>query len=101
MPKYDFLHSNGHSSVDVGFRNGPRGTHSSRTIMLAELALIADRGLAGDVNKFVLDDNILGKSSSSGRSLTLQRLKELYSFERSTPIFRVFAGLCGRGPRVP
>ena len=66
--------------------------------MLQELSLIASRGVTGGVEKSVLEDNILGKSSSSGRSLTLQRLKELYSFDPTTPIFRVFAALCERDP---
>jgi hypothetical protein len=41
---------------------------------------------------------VLGKSTSSGRTLTLQRLKELYSFDPSSLIFRVFAGLYRRDP---
>jgi hypothetical protein len=98
MANFVFLHSGSPSTAGVGFRIGPRGTHSSRTMMLDELSLIASRGLNGDVKKSVLDDNVLGKSSSSGRGLTLQRLKELYSFEPTTPIFRVFAALCERDP---
>jgi hypothetical protein len=62
MANFAFLHSSGTSTAGVGFRIGPRGTHSSRTIMLDELSLIASRGLNGDVEKSVLDDNVLGKS---------------------------------------
>jgi hypothetical protein len=98
MANFAFLHPNGQSYAEVGFRDGPRGTHSSRTIMLEELSMIASRGLISDLKKSVLEDNILGKSSSSGRSLTMQRLKELYSFDAKTPIFRVFAALCKRDP---
>ena len=83
----------------MGFRDGARGTHSSRTIMLEELSVLAENDhLNGDIRKPILEDNILGKSTSSGRTLTLQRLKELYSFDPSSPIFRVFAGLYHRDP---
>ena len=54
--------------------------------------------MPGDFRKLILDDNILGKSTSSGRALTLQRLKELYSFDLSVPIFRVFLTLANRDP---
>jgi hypothetical protein len=85
--------------VGSGFRHGPRGTHSSRTIMLDELSsLVASDGLPGDIRRLILEDNVLGKSSSSGRALTLQRLKELYSFDPAVPIFRVFLGLAHRDP---
>lgn len=98
MGKYDFL-PNGEAGIDSGFRTGARGTHSSRTIMLDELCLLVEsRALNGCVKEAILEDNVLGKSTSSGRTLTLQRLKELYSFDRSAPIFRVFAGLCRRDP---
>ncbi len=52
----------------------------------------------GDIKKSVLEDNVLRKSSSSGRSLSLQRLRELYSFDPSDMIFRIFAVLCRRDP---
>ena len=67
------------------------GTHSSRTIMLDELStLLARDGVPGDIRKLILEDNVLGKATASGRTLTLQRLKELYSFDLAVPIFRVF-----------
>jgi hypothetical protein len=85
--------------VGFGFRDGPRGTHSSRTMMLDELTLLAaNGGMTEDIPTRVLEDNVLGKSTSSGRVLTLQRLKELYSFDPATPIFRVFARLVERDP---
>lgn len=100
MAKYDFLLPNDRSKPGIGFRTGPRGTHSSRTIMLDELSLLAStsQGLTGDVRTSVLENNILGKSTSSGRILTLQRLKELYSFDRSAPAFRAFVNLYQRDP---
>lgn len=82
-----------------GFRIGARGTHSSRTIMLDELkSLVASGALRDNVRRAVLEDNVLGKSTASGRSLTLQRLKELYSFELTEPLFRIFKSLLERDP---
>lgn len=99
MPRFDFLPHKSDWDTETGFRNGARGTHSSRTIMLDELSLLAtSTDLRGDLKKAALDENVLGKSTSSGRTLTLQRLKELYSFDPATPIFRVFSGLYHRDP---
>lgn len=94
-----FLSAKTELPAGFGFRDGPRGTHSSRTMMLDELALLAGNGgMAGDIAKRVLEENVLGKSTSSGRMLSLQRLKELYSFDAATPNFRVFARLAERDP---
>jgi hypothetical protein len=99
MPRFDFQPHKTSWDAGVGFRSGPRGTHSSRTIMLDELSLLSTNcHFRGDVRKAILEDNILGKSTSSGRTLTLQRLKELYSFDPSNPIFSVFRGLYHRDP---
>lgn len=96
MPKFDFISSGDRPVQPVGFRVGPRGTHSSRTAMFDELSLlVSGPGLQGDIRKAVLEENVLGKSSASGRALTLQRLSELYSFDNSDAIFRVFSYLCG------
>ena len=99
MANYTFLPKKDQPAATVGFRTGARGTHSSRTIMLDEISLlIAKEG--GDVRHSILHDNLLGKATSSGRALTLQRLKELYSFDATTPIFRIFSALSRRDPRA-
>jgi hypothetical protein len=59
---------------------------------------IASGGLPGDIRKLILEENVLGKSTSTGRSLSLQRLKELYSLDAAVPIFRIFSGLAHRDP---
>jgi hypothetical protein len=67
--------------------------------MLEELSLLAASSrLSGEFQKLILEENVLGKSTSSGRALTWQRLKELYSFDLSRPIFRVFVALYHRDP---
>jgi hypothetical protein len=99
MTKLAFSNHREQGDPRLGFRDGARGTHTSRTIMLDELSLlVAANGLTGDIRKSVLEDNVLGKSTSSGRALSLQRLKELYSFNPTTPIFRVFVRLVHRDP---
>lgn len=97
MAKLAFSPSDHQLDIALGFRSGPRGTHSSRTIMLEELsALVASKALPTGLRKLIVDDNVLGKSTSSGRALTLQRLKELYSFDPTVPISRVFLTLADR-----
>jgi hypothetical protein len=67
--------------------------------MLDELSLlVASGGLAGNIRKRIVEDNVLGKSSSSGRTLSLQRLRELYSFDPAAPIFGIFGRLVDRDP---
>ena len=97
--KFAFFNSKQEPAGSAGFRSGPRGTHSSRTMMLDELALLfSQRAFPDDIKKAVVEENVLGKSTASGRSLSLQRLTELYCFDNSIPIFRVFSGLCRRDP---
>jgi hypothetical protein len=99
MTRYTFLAQQDARIAALGFRIGARGTHSSRTIMLDELGqLVTSVGLAGDVRKSILEDNALGKTTSSGRNLTYQRLKELYSFDAAVPLFRVFSRLAAADP---
>ncbi len=43
-----------------------------------------------DINQSVIEENILGKRTASGRSESLRRLKRLYGLDRTKPLFRVF-----------
>jgi hypothetical protein len=78
---------------DAGFRFGDKGTHTSRTMMLAELtdALEATQPEATreDYASAIIDDNVLGKQTMATRRLSNQRLGELYGLSRSIPLFRV------------
>lgn len=81
----------------AGARFGPRGTHTSRTMMLAELTellrsvpLGAERA---DYEAAVIDENALGKTTTSNRRLTLQRLSELYGIDPQVPLFAVLRRL--------
>ena len=81
----------------AGFRFGPRGTHTSRTIMLAELAdtleALPGEADAAEYSQAIVRDNILGKRTSATREHSRQRLRELYGLDPRLPIFRVLRRL--------
>lgn len=74
--------------------NEPAGTHTSRTIMLDELAalLASCRPDASyeDYAAAVVETNVLGKATLVTRKKSLRHLRELYSLRADVP---VFAGL--------
>ena len=81
----------------MGYRSGERGTHSSRTLMLAELSLLLE-SVPGEAapaayRDAVLSDNCLGKRTAATRAISFQRLKELYSLDETVPLFRVMRRL--------
>ncbi len=84
----------------VGFRQGAKGTHTSRTIMIAELDRVLKLDVTGDeLKNAVINENTLEKATTSGRSLTLQRLKELYGLESTIPLYRLLRLLWVREPK--
>jgi len=83
----------------LGFRDGKRGTQTSRTLMLAELELLL-AAVPRDASReryaqAVLQENCLGKRTASTRKLTLQRLRELYGLDPGIPLFRIMRALWG------
>lgn len=85
-----------------GFRSGDKGTHTSRTMMLAELsALLSICGPEASRDEYlsaIIEDNALGKATVSTRKLSAQRLAELYGLDRSIPIFRQLVRLWNFDP---
>jgi hypothetical protein len=81
----------------AGFRFGPVGTHSSRTLMFSELAAVLTHIPAGsnrdDYKRAVIEDNCLGKSTASTRRLSFQRLSELYALDPQVAVFRLLVRL--------
>ena len=81
----------------VGFRFGDRGTHTSRTMMLAELTDLLEAVPADaerqDYGRAIVDDNVLGKQTTATRRLTNQRLGELFGLDLRLPLFRVLRRL--------
>ena len=85
----------------AGLRFGPKGTHTSRTIMLADLSelltTVPRDGTRADYASAIIDDNVLGKATAATRRLTNQRLGELYALDPGVPIFRVLHRLWSVG----
>lgn len=79
--------------VDLGFRFGDRGTHTSRTIMLDELSAVLAHcppdAPRSDYATEIIEHNLLGKRTASTRRLTNQRLGELYGLDPDVPLFRL------------
>ena len=81
----------------IGFRFGAKGTHTSRTMMLAELgavlAVVAEGASRVDYADAIIVGNCLRKATSATRRLTNQRLGELYGLDCTLPLFRVLRRL--------
>ena len=86
----------------AGFRFGPRGTQSSRNIMLGELTDLFDalpsEAASEDYARAVLEENALGKPTHSARGIARQRLAELYGLDRRLAVFRVLRRLWDEDP---
>ena len=77
----------------AGFRFGPRGTQSSRTIMLRELTELF-AALPSDVTRddyvtAIVEENVLGKQTFATRKGSRQRLTEMYGLDPRLALFRV------------
>ena len=82
---------------EIGFRFGDKGTHTIRTMMLAELEAVfeatEDNAERGDYISAINDANCLSKETAATRRLSSQRLSELYGLEPGLPLFRVLRRL--------
>lgn len=76
-----------------GFRDGTVSVHTSRTMMLSELALLLDKVPASAPSDAyitrIVEDNALGKPTQTTRKRTAQRLVELYALDPTCPLFRL------------
>lgn len=74
-----------------GFVNEPVGTHSSRTLMLAELTKVLNATDAGadaaGLREAAIEHNAIEKSSASGRTKTFRHLRELYAMDPDVDVF--------------
>jgi len=95
-PNWKVISGSEHAEA-AGLRFGEKGTHTSRTIMLAELRdVLAALPAPADREAYavaIVEDNILGKHTASTRRLTNQRLGELYGLDRRVPVFRALRRL--------
>ena len=62
-------------------------------MMLAEISALVDANGLADARDAIIENNVLNKNTVSGRLLTFQRLRELYSFDEQNHLFRVFRDL--------
>lgn len=78
---------------NAGFRWGPKGTHTSRTIMFDELREVLAHcrpdAMREDYLTAIQEENCLGKRTVATRKLSGQRLSELYALDPKVPLFRV------------
>jgi hypothetical protein len=78
-------------ALAAGFSNEPIGTHTGKTMMLAELRLLL-AAAPGEVGfdayrRAAVDGNALEKSTATNRSNTLKYLKQLYGLRPDIPVF--------------
>ncbi|MCA9037352.1 MAG: hypothetical protein KDA91_19585 [Planctomycetaceae bacterium] len=80
-----------------GFRYGPKGTHTTRTIMLDEIVMLLQSvppdGTADDYSFATVEDNVTDKKTVATRRNTIQRLRELYGLDPAIPLFRILRRL--------
>jgi hypothetical protein len=67
------------------------GAHTSRTMMLRDLAVLLDsfgcEGSLGSYREAVIEANVLGKGSLEGRRRSFRYLRELYGLDADDPGF--------------
>ncbi|MGC8634202.1 MAG: hypothetical protein ACP5VP_06005 [Candidatus Limnocylindrales bacterium] len=78
-------------ALTAGLSNRPIGTHTGKTMMLAELRLLlaAAPGAASfaDYQRAAVKENALAKSTAANRANTLMYLKQLYGLRPDIPVF--------------
>ena len=106
----DYVHTESHFSglikvglPDVfGFRSGKRGTHGSRSIMVGDLhrLLESTRPEANyeEYKRAILEENVLGKNTTSTRLWSWKKLRELYGLDPRLAVFRCFRQLWENDP---
>lgn len=84
-------------TLNFGFKDGPSGAHSSRTMMFSELELLfaylGPNSKAEDYQNGIENLNLLNKPTSRSRNLTWKHLQSLYGMDPAIPLFRIFRQL--------
>jgi len=105
MPCVCFLqgHTGVEDALEAGIRFGDKGTNTSRTMILEELAggmsMVPEGSDRADYARAIIDDNCLGKATHATRKLTNQRLGELYGLSEGVALFRVLRRLWDIDPQ--
>ncbi|HOA63131.1 MAG TPA: hypothetical protein PLY00_18180 [Verrucomicrobiota bacterium] len=83
----------GELRTEFGFKTGAGGAHTARTIMLADLmALLAaapKEAKQEDFHRLIVEENVLGKRTTSNRWLTARHLADLYALDQRVTVFRL------------
>lgn len=86
----------------LGFLDGERGAHSHATLMVRDLDAIfsatSPTATLEDYARVVVDENTLGKRTTTARKHTLNNLLNLYALDPAVPVFRVLRELWGQEP---
>src|SRR5438132_11877138 len=84
-------------SKEYGFVDEPIGTHSSRTMMLAELRLLLaacqPSASLEEYRAAIVDENVLLRKTVATRNVSFRRLRELYILDRKVVLFRALRDL--------
>ena len=85
------------SRAALGFRDGDKGVHSSRTMMLDELSLLLEHATPtstmDDFRRLAVTDNVLAKPTRMTREHSIRKLKALYGLDPALPLFRALTHL--------
>lgn len=83
--------------ISFGFRLGQKGTHSSRTIMFDDLAVLfsvqSQAANRPDYAACIIEANCLAKHTTATRRHSNQNLGELYALDPQVAMFRIFRNL--------
>ena len=86
----------------LGFRTGANSAHTSRTMMLAELALVLNRvdanAPAEAYRSAMIEDNVLGKPTRTTGECSAKRLTELYALAPECTLFRLLRHIWAADP---
>lgn len=78
---------------EFGFKAGSSGAHSARTMMLADLTTLLGSAPAETkregFNRLIVEENTLGKRTTSNRWLTARHLADLYGLDQGVTVFRL------------
>ncbi len=83
----------GELKTEFGFKVGVGGAHTARTMMLADLTTLLVAARTGskreDFNRLIVEENVLGKRTTSNRWLTARHLADLYALDQDATVFRL------------
>lgn len=83
----------GQLKTEFGFKTGVGGAHTARTMMLVDLTTLLGaaptESKREDFNRLIVEENVLGKRTTSNRWLTARHLADLYALDHDVTVFRL------------